>query len=263
MHYLRLIGEFFKVSTQAEMAYRANFFIRILNALLNLVTGVLSLTVIFNQVESIKGWDLPSAMALLGVYLLLTALRGLFISPSLESVAGMDGEIWQGTFDFTLLRPVDKQFLVSFRHWRVLMLFDLALALGVLGYAIYLLEASLNFLTIIQFILTLAAGVTLLYSALLAFSAMVFWNSGFLFTWVINDLFQLARYPVGLYPGWLRLILTWIIPVGLMTTIPAQALSGTLSWGWLLITLVFTLVVLLGASWLFRQGLKKYTSASS
>jgi ABC-2 type transport system permease protein len=84
-----------------------------------------------------------------------------------------------------------------------------------------------------------------------------------LFTWVINDLFQLARYPVGLYPGWLRLILTWIIPVGLMTTIPAQALSGTLSWGWLLITLVFTLVVLLGASWLFRQGLKKYTSASS
>ena len=263
MHYFRLIGEFFKVSTQAEMAYRANFFIRILNALLNLVTGVLSLTVIFNRVESIKGWELPSAMALLGVYLLLTALRGLFISPSLESVAGMDGEIWQGTFDFTLLRPVNKQFLVSFRHWRVLVLFDLVLALGVLGYAIHLLEANLDFLMILQFILTLAAGVTLLYSALLAFSAMVFWNSGFLFTWIINDLFQLARYPVGIYPCWLRLILTWIIPVGLMTTIPAQALSGTLSWSWLLLTLGFTLVVLLGASWLFRQGLRKYTSASS
>jgi ABC-type uncharacterized transport system permease subunit len=55
MHYLRLIGEFFKVSTQAEMAYRSNFFIRILNTLLSLVTGVLCLTVIFNQAESIKG----------------------------------------------------------------------------------------------------------------------------------------------------------------------------------------------------------------
>lgn len=263
MHYLRLIGEFFKISTQAEMAYRMNFFIRILNALLNLVTGVLSLTVIFTQVESIKGWELPSSMALLGVYLLLTALRGLFISPSLESVAGMDGEIWQGTFDFTLLRPVDKQFLVSFRHWRVLMLFDLFLALGVLGYAIHLMEHSLDLLTIMQFILTLIAGLILLYSTLLAFSALVFWNSSFLFTWIINDLFQLARYPVGLYPGWLRLILTWIIPVGLMTTIPAQALSGTLSWRWLLISLGFTLVVLIGASWLFHQGLKKYTSASS
>jgi ABC-2 type transport system permease protein len=246
LHYLRLIGEFFKVSTQAEMAYRANFFIRILNALLNLVTGVLSLTVIFNQAESIKGWELPSAMALLGVYLLLTALRGLFISPSLESVAGMDGETWQRAFDFTLLRPVDKQFLVSFRYWRVLMLFDLALALGVLGFAIYLLEASLDFLTIIPFILTLAAGVILLYSALLAFSALAFWNSGFLFTWVINNLFQLTHYPVGL-----------------MTTIPAQSLSGTPSWEWLLITLGFATVVLLDASWLFRQEFEKYTSASS
>jgi ABC-2 type transport system permease protein len=263
MHRIRLIVEFFKVSTQAEMAYRANFFIRILNAMLNLATGVLSLVVIFNQVDSIKGWDLPSAMALLGIYLLLSALRGLFISPSLESVAGMDGEIWQGTFDFTLLHPVGKQFLVSFRHWRILMLFDLALALGVLGYAIYLLGASLNFLTIIYFIITLLAGITLLYSSLLVFSALVFWNSGFLFTWIINDLFQLARYPVGLYPGWLQLILTWVIPVGLMTTIPAQALSGNLSWQSMSLTLIFTLGVFLGASWLFRQGLKRYASASS
>jgi ABC-type uncharacterized transport system permease subunit len=77
---------------------------------------------------------------------------------------------------------VDKQFLVSFRYWRVLMLIDLALALGVLGFTICLLEASLNFLTIIQLILTLATGLILLYSALLAFSALVFWNSGFLFT---------------------------------------------------------------------------------
>lgn len=54
---------------------------------------------------------------------LLTALRGLFISPSLESGAGMDGETWQRAFDFTLRCPVDKQFLVSFRYWRILMLF--------------------------------------------------------------------------------------------------------------------------------------------
>jgi len=263
MHHIKLIGSFFKVSTQAEMAYRANFFIRLLNSVLNLGTGVLSLVVIFNQVEAIKGWDLPSALGLLGVYLLLGALRGLFISPSLESVAGMDGEIWQGTFDFTILRPVDKQFLVSFRHWRVFALFDLALALGVLGYAISLMGTTLSLGNLISFVLTLLAGVVLLYAALLAFSAMVFWNPGFLFTWVINDLFQLARYPVGLYPSWLRLVLTWIIPVGLMTTIPAQALSGQLSPLMLVLTLAFSLVAFFGASWLFRKGLEKYASASS
>jgi ABC-2 type transport system permease protein len=263
MYYLRLIGTFIKTSTQGEMAYRANFLIRLLNSGLNLATGVLSLWVIFSQVESLHGWDLASALALLGVYLTLGALRGLFIGPSLESVAGMDGEIWQGTFDFTLLRPVDKQFLISLRHWRIFALFDLVLALGVLGYAIALMGASLSLGAVLSFLATLLAGVILFYAALLAFSSLVFWNSGFLFTWVFNDLFQLARYPVGIYPGWLRLVLTWIIPVGLMTTIPAQALDGTLSPGMLIGALIFALAALVGASALFRRGLRKYASASS
>jgi ABC-2 type transport system permease protein len=58
-------------------------------------------------------------------------------------------------------------------------------------------------------------------------------------------------------------VLTWVIPVGLMTTIPAQALVGTLSPLMLLLTLAFTLVAFMSATWLFRQGLKRYTSASS
>ncbi|MCB2213891.1 ABC-2 family transporter protein [bacterium] len=263
MDHLKLIGTFFKTSAQAEMAYRANFFIRLLNAVLGVVTGVLSLSVIFNQVDTLKGWDFPSALALLGVYLLLGALRSLFIGPSLESVAGMDGEVWQGTFDFTLLKPVNKQFLVSVRHWRVLSLVDVVFALVVLGIALSRLGATLTWGAALQFSLALVCAVALLYAALLAFSALVFLNPGFLFTWVINDLFQLARYPVGLYPGWLRLILTWVIPVGLMTTIPAQALSGTLQPGMLALTVVFTIAAVAGASWLFRRGLRRYSSASS
>jgi len=263
LHYVKLIGQFFKISAQAEMAYRANFFIRLLYSVLNVVTGLFSLVVIFNQVESIKGWDLPSALVLLGIYLLLGALRSLFMGPSLESVAGMDGEIWTGTFDFTLLRPVNKQFMISFRYWRIFALIDLIFALGVLVYAIVLLGTPLSILTLIRFLATLTAGILLLYAALLAFSSLVFWNSGFLFTWVINDLFQLARYPVGIYPNWLRLILTWIIPVGLMTTIPAQALAGTLSPGLLILTIFFSVGAFIGASLLFRRGLQKYSSASS
>lgn len=263
LRHFKLIGQFFKISVQAEMAYRANFFIRLLYSVLNLVTGLFSLMVIFNQVDTIKGWDLASALVLLGVYLLLGALRSLFIGPSLESVAGMDGEIWTGTFDFTLLRPVNKQFIISFRYWRLFALIDLIFALGVLVYAVVLMEVPLSILSLVSFLVTLLAGILLLYAALLAFSALVFWNSGFLFTWVINDLFQLARYPVGIYPNWLRLILTWIIPVGLMTTIPAQALAHRLSPTMFILTIMFSLAAFIGASLLFRRGLQKYTSASS
>jgi ABC-2 type transport system permease protein len=263
VYHLRLVRQFARASAQNELAYRANFWLSLFHSLLNLVSGVLGVVVLFGQVETIRGWDLLSTLALLGVYLTLSALRGLFIGPSLEALAGMDGEIWNGQFDFTLLRPVNAQFLASVRHWRPFALVDLALGLGVLAVAAAQLGQSLTPLRLGAFLLTLLVGVAILYAILLAFAALTLWNPGFLFTWVFDGLFRMARYPVGLYPGWLRLVLTWIVPVGLMTTVPAQALTGTLSGAALAAAVVVALVLLGTSSLLFRLGLRRYASASS
>ncbi len=263
MRYLRLIKQFIAIALQDMVAYQMNFWISLLHSVLNFGTGILGVVVLFNQVEAIKGWTFPSTLALLGVYLTLGALRSLFIGPSLEALAGMDGEILTGKFDFILLRPVDIQFLASFRYWRPLALLDLILGLGVLLSAVFQLGHTLTLSRVLAFLVALVAGVMILYAILLAFSALVFWSPGFLFTWVFNGLFQMARYPVGLYPGWLRLVLTWVVPVGLMTTVPAQALSGEIAPGMLAGSVVVALGLLVGASTLFRVGLRRYASASS
>ncbi len=263
MVYLKLIRSFARASAQNELAYRANFWISLLSAALNLGTGVLGIVVLFSQVESVQGWTLASTLALLGVYLIVGALRNLFIGPSLDALAGMDGEIWTGKFDFTLLRPVDVQFLASLRYWRPLALIDLALGLGVLATAVARLGQALTVAHLALFLVTLGAGVTVLYALLLAFTALVLWSPGFFFTWAFDAVFQMARYPVGMYPGWLRLVLTWVVPVGIMTTVPAQALTGELPAGTLVGSLVLALVLLAGASALFRSGLRRYASASS
>jgi ABC-2 type transport system permease protein len=263
MRPLRLIGQFVRASFQEEAAYRANFFINILHSLLNLGTGVLGVIVLFGQVQAVHGWDLASTLALLGVYLTVSALRGLFIGPGLESLAGMDGEIWSGKFDFTVLRPVDTQFLVSLRKWRLFALFDLLLGLGVLAAAVARLGLALTALQVLAFVLALFAGVLTLYAILLVFAALIFWSPGVLFTWVFDGLFQMARYPVGMYPGWLRLVLTWIVPVGIITTVPAQALTGALTLPMLAAAVGVAVVLAVGASALFRVGLKRYASASS
>jgi len=57
--------------------------------------------------------------------------------------------------------------------------------------------------------------------------------------------------------------LTWIIPVGIMTTIPAQALTGTLSTSMLIFGVLLAVGFLIGASVLFRTALRRYVSASS
>lgn len=263
MRYLRLIRHFIAASLQDAAAYRANFWISVLNALLNFGTGILGLGVLFSQVEVVHGWDLPATLALLGVYLTLQALRSLFIGPSLEALSGMDGEVWTGALDFTLLKPVDVQFLASFRRWRPLALLDLVLGLGVVGTAMALLGQQLTVGGVLAFLVALAAALVILYAILLAFAGLVFWSPGFLFTWVFDGVFQMARYPLGLYPGWLRLVLTWVVPVGLMTTVPAQALSGVLAPGMLLGSVALALLFLAAGTAIFRTGLRRYASASS
>ncbi len=263
MYYLQLIGSFMRVSIQEEMAYRANFLISVLNSLLSLGTGILAIVVLFSQVSAIHGWTFAATLALLGTYLILSALRNMVIGTSFERLAGLDGEIWTGRFDFTLLRPLPVQFLASFRYWKLLPALDLLLGAGVVGIAVARLPQSLTLWQVISFLLALGIAILLLYAILLLFTSLVFWSAGFLFTWVFDGLFQLARYPLGLYPGWTRLILTWVIPVGVMTTIPARALTGTLSPFVLAAFFVFAVLLVIGASLLFKFGLKRYESASS
>jgi ABC-2 type transport system permease protein len=248
---------------QEEAAHRANFFFSLLYSLLNLLTAAAGIWILFSQVESIHGWDLPATLALLGVYLTASALRQLFIGPSLDALAGMDGEVWSGAFDFTLLRPVSTQFLASFRRWRPLALFDLLLGLAVLGGAAARLAAPMPLERLPLFLLALVSGVGVLYALLLGFTTLIFWSPGVLFTWLFDAVFQMARYPLGLYPGWVRMALTWVIPVGVITTLPAQALTGALTGpGVLLFALLAALLVAI-ASAVFRAGLKQYKSASS
>jgi len=263
MYPIRLLWTFLRISILSQLAYRGEFFIRLVFSLLNFVTSILSLVVLFQQVQHIHGWTLSSMLALLGVYLILSALRNLVFGPSFDALAGLDGEIWTGRFDFTLLRPVSVQFMASFRNWSIYALFDLILGIMVLGVAMKQLHQVLSPWQVATFLLALIVSVGALYAVLLLFTTLIFWSPGFLFTWLFDALFQMARYPVDIYPFWIRLLLTWLIPVGIMTTIPAQALIGSISPLLLLAVMLAVILLILLASTLFRLGSQRYSSASS
>jgi ABC-2 type transport system permease protein len=201
---------------------------------------------------------------LLGVYLTISALRGWFIGPSLEVLAGIEGDVWSGRFDFTLLRPINTQFFVSVRQWNWFALIDLALGLGAIVVAtIASATDQPGSAQPLSFLVAATASVAVLYAILLIFTALVFWSPGLLFTWVFDAIMQLARYPIGIYPGWLQFVLTWIIPVAIMTTIPATALTGDIQPMSLMGGVALAVILFIAASVLFRLGVRRYNSASS
>lgn len=81
--------------------------------------------------------------------------------------------------------------------------------------------------------------------------------------WIYRDLTSMGRIPVDFYNFLLRTLLTFVIPVGVMMTIPAKALMGLLSPGVVIYSFVFGLVFFWLGLRFWHFSLMKYSSASS
>jgi ABC-2 type transport system permease protein len=80
---------------------------------------------------------------------------------------------------------------------------------------------------------------------------------------ILHALLDAGRYPATVYPAWLRVIITFIIPVAVATTIPLQALRGELSPSQIALFIIISIVSFLIASKVWKLGLKRYSGASS
>lgn len=262
-HYFRLIRAFLRTSFQRETAFRANFYIYLLNTSLSLIAGLAGLSILFGQVESFQGWTYAQALTLLGIFMLVGNLLDIVFWPSMNTIGGPDGEVWQGTFDFTLLKPLPTQFYISFRSWSLWSFFDLIPSLSILGWGIWQLDQPIQLANLFWFVLMLGVAVCLGYSIVLILETGVFYYLGAPLTWIFSAIMSMGRYPVAIYPAWIRTILTWIIPVSFMTTVPTQALIGTAS-AWTMAGGMALAVLLFGiSSFFFKRSLKRYSSASS
>jgi ABC-2 type transport system permease protein len=261
MRYIALLRRFLQLNILRELAYRGNFFTQIFQSLLSLGFGLLGLAVIFDHTSMLDEWQPVELLALLGTYQLVGGVINLVIQPCMQQLMR---EVHQGTMDFTLLKPADAQFLVSIRQVQIWKLCDIALGLAVVGVALAHLGATVGAWQVLTFIFALVAGGSIVYSFWLMLATCSFWLVRVENILVIfQDLYQAGRWPVSIYPSWLRWTLTFLVPVTVATTIPAQALIGQLVWPALLGIALFALLALLLSRWFWLFGLRHYTGASA
>lgn len=261
MSHLRLAWIYFRISILNEVAYRANFVVQLFQSLLSLGMAIGGLAIVFSHTETLGGWHPDELLALLGVYFLVGGAIGFVIQPSMQRLME---DVRQGTLDFVLMKPAGAQLLVSVRQVQVWKLVDALLGLGVLAVALSRLGGRVGVDQALAFALALAAGVAIVYSFWLALATVTFW-----FVRVDNilvvfqSMYEAGRWPITIYPSWLRYALTFLVPVAFATTIPAEALSGRLTPGALLGAVSLALVMLAASRWFWRRGISHYSGASA
>ena len=261
MHTLKLLSAFFKVNVQMALAYRADTVVNILLNLMWLGWELLSLNIIFNNTDTLGGWGLGELIALLGVFRLVNTMMIALIWPNTEK---FNQSIRDGSMDYTILQPVNSMFLVTFSRITIWRIWDLLLAVVLIVVGVNMSGDTTTAPHILTFILLALSGTIIIYSLWIVLIALTFWFTKFdNNVTILQALMDAGRYPATVYPVWLRVIVTFIIPIAVATTVPLQALRGELVIGQILMYVGISFVSFWLASKVWKAGLKRYSGASS
>ena len=196
-----------------------------------------------------------------GVFRLVNTLMIALIWPNTEK---FNSSIRDGSMDYTILQPINSMFLVTFSRITVWRIWDLVLAIILIVVGINMAGDVITPLNILTFILLAITGMIIIYSLWIVLIAMTFWFTKFdNNVTILHALLDAGRYPATVYPVWLRVIVTFIIPVAVATTIPLQALRGDLGSGQILLFVLVSIISFWVASKVWKRGLKQYSGASS
>ncbi len=252
---------FLRLGALNELQYRVNFFLQLLQSLIALGVGLVSLSLVFEHTAELAGWSRPELLAVMGVHILMGGVIKATIEPNMQR---MLGDIQDGTLDHTLTKPADAQLLISVREFRIWQLVDVVMGAIVLGWALAELKQDVGLLQALAFGAALLLGGLMIYAFWLIISTGAFWVVRMdQIAELFQGVFAAGRWPVGIYPDWLRASLTFIIPVAFAVTIPAEALTNRLDAPTLLLTAALSAAFLGFARWFFYRGLRNYSGASA
>jgi ABC-2 type transport system permease protein len=259
--YLRLIGVQLRVSATVAAAYRVQFLMDGALAILGVLGRVIPLYVALHGRPAIGGWTFDSALVVVGFFTMIKGVLDGAVNPSVVSVVD---HIRNGTLDFLLLKPKDAQFLVctsKFELWRGI---DLVTGAAIVAWAFGRMGTAPGAADVGLAAVMFAAAVALLYSVWLLVVTAAFWvvrldNLAFMF----NALFDFARWPRSVMKGALAILFTFVLPLAIMTSFPAEALRGILGARDAALAVGLAAGFAIVARVVFRRALGKYTSASS
>ncbi len=219
------------------------------------------LALVYSHTDELNGWSQSELLVVMAIQILLGGVIRMSIQPNMERLME---EVRDGKLDYALTKPEDAQVLISVRDVRIWRSVDIISGAVVLWYGISGLDTSVGLSDALLFVAMLAVGAMTIYCFWLVISTGAFWVVNM---WSIVELFDgvyaTGRWPVSIYPAWLRFGVTFLVPVAFAVTVPAEAVTSRLDWSTVAIALGFGIVLFGFTRWFWSFGLRRYSGASA
>lgn len=251
-----VIVQTLRIQLMSIMEDRIFFVSVVLGSVSSILLNVVFFQSIYGHVDTLAGWTLAEAYILLGTYHLIENIAWMTYLRGLNRVS-----VWvrHGEFDGYLLLPLNLKAHLSYRFANITMSIPpLITSVLLLSYGVSKAEGDLH---VPMFLLLLLCGLAINFSIRVIVAAIGITNpieSPFFLT---SQMMQLGQYPIQIYRGIVRQILTFVVPVGVMVSVPARALFGKATVTEILIAVAVAVVFYTFSDWLFKFQLSRYESS--
>ena len=251
---------FGKNALQETFVNRASNVLFMLGKFIRLGMSLLFLFLIRENVETFAGYSNDQMVVFFLTYQILDTItqiiyRGVYIFSNL---------VRSGEFDFILTKPINPLFRALTGKPDINDFVFLFPNVAITIYILSFLNIQYSLLSILWFIALMVNSfliVTALHIVVLVVGILTTEVDGVI--WIYRDLNHMGRFPVTIYMEPLRFILFFLVPIGMMITIPTEVFLGlTPSYS---LPLVFLVGIgsLLTSLKLWQLALKKYSSTGS
>lgn len=263
--YTRLLGQLGRYTLARELAFRGNFLVKVSVEVLWLSILLAFYKVVFAQTSRVADWGENQYLFFVGSYF---AMNGLIECLFLENFNEFAELVRTGDLDFLLLKPVDAQFLISCRRVDWATAPNVLMGATVMGISLWRMGWQFDPVRVAAFAVTFTCGLLIAYSFMLVLTAFSVWlvrNQTLMEMWWLFS--SLARYPKQIFDGTgaapLGFIFTFLLPILLVSNVPAVTMVRAMDWGMIGYTVIATVVCLWASRRFFARALQSYRSASS
>ena len=269
---LRLFLLFARNALIREMMFPANFIIQVVTRLFWFSARLSLFGLIYREVNQIQEWTREGYFAFMATGMLINSIVEAFFMPN---CAAFCEDIRTGKLDFALTKPIDTQFLVSLQRVNPAMMIQLGLAFALLVQSLIAIGKPISFIQVTGYFFFIAVAVAFFYSMMIITACTSIWfgrNQGLYDFWFYITIF--AQYPRSIYSGTdpsrleageaLQFAFSWIVPILLVVTIPAETIVGAVTDPrFIAIAVIMTLTGLFLSRRIFLWSLNHYRGASS
>jgi ABC-2 type transport system permease protein len=222
--YVRTLRFLVHLHVRSLFEYRAAVVLGWVSQAFSYASVYTAIALIILRFETLGGWVWPEMALLLSFHLLAYSMGAAF---SFTQFRELEEVVRLGTFDSLMVKPISPWAYLVFSGFNIGYAGHVALAVGLMGWAVTQVDIAWSIPAALYFLASLVSSAVLVACVItmLGANALVWVRSRYLFS-MFFGFWELARFPLNIFPGVIQFVMLTIAPLGFLAYVPVAVILG-------------------------------------